>query len=330
MLTTGDLIDRAYCLTNVSKNFEGDLRPVDVEPRRCESGCETLVVEQHLVAEIAGHDCDGNIGRLLDGRLVVELIHVFTDGKPDQRAVHAGKFRWLAAAGQIAGELNGLTNAGTHRPPAFGECQTCDERGVMEGRLWGRFRRVNEPIFANALMEASYRIRFDPTGEGGQGRVVGTIEGSLVTPCAEPRCLDFTNYAPGAQLPNPVTSSGFTVTTRDFTGAATSPTNAVRHYGPATAPGLTGLSLGWSADITLPFPAMRAELTVYAGAQAGRFDAVDAVGTVVGSASTATSNQAETVTLSPGTPFVRIEVSAPSDELLLGELCIWPEAEPKA
>jgi hypothetical protein len=34
MLTIGDLIDRAYCLANVSKNFEGEPRPVDVEPRR--------------------------------------------------------------------------------------------------------------------------------------------------------------------------------------------------------------------------------------------------------------------------------------------------------
>jgi hypothetical protein len=329
MLTIGDLIDRAYCLANVSKNFEGELRPVDVEPRRCESGCETLVVEQHLVAEIGGHDCDGDVGRLLDGRLIVELVQVFTDGQPDQRAVHAGKFRWLCAGGQIYGELNGLTNAGTHRPPAFGECQTCDERGVMEGRLWGRFRRVSQPIFANAQVEASYRIRFDPTAEGGQGRVVGTIEGSLVTPCTEPKCLDFTVYASGAQVPNPVTSNGFTVITRDFTGATT-PTNAVRHYGPPTAPGLTGLSLGWSADITLPFPAMRAELTVYAGAQPARFDAVDASGAVVGSAATTTSSQAEVVALSPGTPFTSIQVSTPADELLLGELCIWPEPEPRA
>jgi hypothetical protein len=104
----------------------------------------------------------------------------------------------------------------------------------------------------------------------------------------------------------------------------------VRHYGPPTAPGLTGLSLGWSADITLPFPAMRAELTVYAGAQPGRFDAVDASGAVVGSAATTTSNQAEVVALSPGAPFTSIQVSTPADELLLGELCIWPEPEPGA
>src|SRR5215471_3707823 len=242
MLTASDLIGRTFCLTNVSKDIRGELQVVDVDPRTCADGCETLVEEQHIVAAIAGHDCDGKVGRLLDGRLIVDLVQVFTDGKPDERAIHAGKFRWLCAGGEIVGTLDGLTNAGTHRPPAFGKCQTCDQRGVMEGRLWGRFRRAKEPIFTTALVEASYRIRFDPKAQeaGAKSDIVATLEGSLVTPCAPPTCLDFTGYVAGAQLPNPVTGNGFTVLTRDHTGAATA-TVPVQHDGPPVPGGLTGV-----------------------------------------------------------------------------------------
>ena len=48
-------------------------------------------------------------------------------------AVSTKGFRWKGVGALATGTLRGVTNAGTHRRPAFDDCQRCDNPGVMEG-----------------------------------------------------------------------------------------------------------------------------------------------------------------------------------------------------
>jgi hypothetical protein len=89
--------------------------------------------------------CDSEQGRLLDGAFqVAELVHVF-DREGRERGFHSGRFEWSTDRGTVvSGELSGITNAGTHREPAFDACQRCNEPGFMEGRFCGTIDRTPE------------------------------------------------------------------------------------------------------------------------------------------------------------------------------------------
>ena len=115
--------------------------------------------------------------------MVDRLITVFdTDGA--HRGVHAGDFVWTGAPGvQITGRLSGVTNVGTHRLPAFADCQKCDAKGVMEGRLCGQIASTSNPALNGCQVVADYRIAFDSGTSGGQGSVKATLEGIVMCAC---------------------------------------------------------------------------------------------------------------------------------------------------
>jgi hypothetical protein len=177
------MLRRTVCLQSVSKDVEGEFGPPDSERRQCrEPDCTTLTSLQVLNLKLGSHpDCD----RLpeLDGTIELrDLVHVF-DNSGNERGMHTGEFRWESAAGLIFGRMSGITNAGTHRPPAFGECQRCRD-AVLEGQLCGTVCRAREARFTDCRVVGGYRLRIDPGSDGiPQQRVVGTFEGLLVCPC---------------------------------------------------------------------------------------------------------------------------------------------------
>jgi hypothetical protein len=180
-----ELVLADLCLDELSKDAEGELVPLGAEPHDCpEHDCRTLTAEHALVLSLRQHACDSEIGTLFDGRLVSkDLTTVFAQGSGERRGMHAGTFQWRSAAGIVVGHLSGMTNEGTHREPAFKACQTCDERGVMEGRFCGRLVRVRDPKLAGAQVFGAYRIAFDASESGGTGGVRGTLEGVVVRGC---------------------------------------------------------------------------------------------------------------------------------------------------
>lgn len=182
----GELVAAELCLDELSKDLEGELGLLTSDRVICQKlDCATLVTEHQLRAKVWSHDCDSDLGRRLDGELFVrELTTVFAHGSGKHRGFHAGTFRWRTAAGIVQGRMQGVTNVGTHREPAFpGGCQKCGDDNVMEGRLCGRLVRPAEEAFAGIQVTAAYRIRYDSSSDGGVGGVVGTIEGLVIRTC---------------------------------------------------------------------------------------------------------------------------------------------------
>ena len=177
------LLSRQVCLSVLSKDVEGEFGEPDSARRACrEPDCVTLTSVQPLTLKLAPHqDCDRVTE--LDGAIEVrDLVHVF-DSDGTGRGLHSGSLRWASGAGLILGQLFGITNAGTHRAPAFQECQRCQD-AVMEGQLCATVCRAREPRFADCQIVGAYRLRIEPGPDGlGPQRVLGTIEGALVCPC---------------------------------------------------------------------------------------------------------------------------------------------------
>jgi hypothetical protein len=102
------------------------------------------------------------------------------------RGFHAGDFVWQGVPGlQVVGRISGVTNVGTHRAPAFKDCQKCDDKGVMEGRLCGQIASTSNVALNGCQVIAAYRINFDPGAAGGQGAVRGTLEGMIICSCVQ-------------------------------------------------------------------------------------------------------------------------------------------------
>lgn len=180
------ILSDLMCLYAVSKDLEGKLSP---EPEHtaveeCERRrCKTLKTLHTLALEVTSAACDSEEGKTLDGRLLCrDLASAFADGDGNSRGFHAGNFQWRAPGIVATGTLSGITNAGVHRPRPFKECQQCDERGVMEGRLCGQIRRGPRELLGCNII-GIYLMRFDANREGGAGAVQGTFEGVIVCPC---------------------------------------------------------------------------------------------------------------------------------------------------
>jgi len=177
------MLRRQVCLAAVSKDVEGEFGDPESERRGCrEPECVTVTTVQSVTLRLASNqDCDRVLE--LDGVIEVrDLEHVF-DGDGTGRGMHSGGLRWSSSAGLILGHLSGITNAGTHRAPAFSECQRCQDP-VLEGQLCGTVCRPRDPRFADCQVFGSYRLRIDPSPGGIQGqRVRGTVEAVLVCPC---------------------------------------------------------------------------------------------------------------------------------------------------
>lgn len=178
------MLRRPVCLTSVSKDIEGEFADPENERRSCaDPGCETLTSLQSLILKLATHqDCDRLIE--LDGTIEIrDLVHVY-DNDGTGRGIHSGSFRWESSVGLIFGDISGITNAGTHRAPAFRECQRCWDP-IMEGQLRGTVCRAREPGYLGRTIFGAYRLRIEPSPDGLQRQGVrGTFEGVLASACS--------------------------------------------------------------------------------------------------------------------------------------------------
>ena len=127
---------------------------MDKNPRRCV--CPSRYVQ---------------VSRPLTGSLKVARLASAFKKNGMGRGLHAGQFVWEGTGVTIKGTLNGITNAGTHRAPAFKECQVCKEVGVMEGTLCGTVVKAEDPklkkaglplpiAFALTLPNPAVRVRW--------------------------------------------------------------------------------------------------------------------------------------------------------------------------
>jgi len=184
-----DLLERHICLSALSKNVKGELRPLHHDRERCARlRCITLKTIHFVKLKVTTNKpCDSRTGVLLDGELTISrLVTAFEGGDGTRRGVHEGDFIWKGRSLDAVGTLSGITNAGTHRKPIFDACQTCDAKGYMEGRFCGTIRKSERPQLVGCQVIGTYRFHFKPTRtEGGQGGISGTMEGEIVCACPD-------------------------------------------------------------------------------------------------------------------------------------------------
>lgn len=313
-----ELTVTTLCLDELSKDVEGELLPLSVKERTCPTwDCRTLVTHHRLFLKDWSHACDSKLGSLLDGEIEVkDLVTVWADGDAGRRGIHRGLVSWRSSVAVLQGRLSGVSNVGTHREPAFQGCQTCDERGVLEGQLCATVVQTSEPALAGAQLNAAYRLRFDPTKEGGAGGVQGTLEGVVVRTCRpNGDCVEFTTPGTGS---NPRVTGPLTILVRDFAGNPT-PDTSVHSFG-----GPPGLDIGFDTELTFAQPMSRVELTLATWATPARATAFDTSGHAVDSAAMSGSGgPPETLVLS-GAGIGTVRIEAPSDETLLTRVCWTP------
>jgi hypothetical protein len=178
------ILEKAFCVSAVSKDLKGELQLSTSKEQKCTTPkCKTLRTVHGLKVEVKATVCDSQVAAPLDGSLGVKLITAFdTDG--NHRGVHAGDFTLAGAGGlKVTGRMSGVTNEGSHRLP-IKACQKCADIGIMEGRLCGQVIDGGAtPKLKGCQVVAAYRIKFDPSLTGGQGAIVGTLEGVLICFC---------------------------------------------------------------------------------------------------------------------------------------------------
>lgn len=313
------LLDRIVCVFPLSKDLEGGLELVHADPEGCRSlRCKTLETEHHLKLGVSRHDCDSEPAAVLDGTLASgDLAHKFADADGTRRGVHEATFRWRGAQLLVTGTMRGVTNAGTHRAPAFDECQRCEDPGVMEGLLVGKIRRAPDRRLIGCTVQAAYRLRFDASPEGGSSGVRGTLEGATVCDCPDrpPRtCIELDALAPGSG-PNPRVEQGVSFEVFDASGTPF-PTTEITPLG-----SFVGLEAGRGIEIKLPQPCARVEATLVHAAQAAILEAFNSDGSSAGTAAmTGPQNVAETLTVA-GTSIERATVRSPQNEARLLRFC---------
>jgi hypothetical protein len=307
------LLGRNVCVSAVSKDLKGELDLVHSDPETCDAlQCKTLETLHHLRLTVVAHTCDSPAAALLNGTLASgDLVHKFADADGTHRGVHEGTCVWTGPGLSAAGTLRGVTNAGTHRAPAFKDCQKCDSPGVMEGLLVATIRKARDRRLIGCTIQAMYRMRFDSATDGGHGAVIGTLEGAIVCDCPSTKtCIDLGTITPGG---------GQTATSGPVTfdvGAGN-----VAQVRPMGA--FTGLDVLRAVEITLP-SASAIEATLVTFAQAAQLEAFDVTGASVGvTKMSGAQGVAETLTLSAPS-IVRAVITAPVDETLLLRFCFTP------
>ena len=182
----GTILQKEWCLSALSKELKGTLTLADHKIHQCHTPpCKTLKTTHQLKVAASAHaPCDSHTAQLLEGVIKVDRLVTVFDQDGQHRGFHAGDFVWQGSGStQVIGRMSGVTNVGTHRKPVFAECQKCDDKGVMEGRLCGQINSTSTPALNGCQVIAAYRIKFDPSIGGGSGAITGTLEGVIICSC---------------------------------------------------------------------------------------------------------------------------------------------------
>ena len=86
-----DILERNICLSALSKNLKGELKPLHHVLERCAKlKCRTLKTIHFLELRVATNaPCDSAPGKLLDGNFIVRnLITAFENGDGTRRGIH--------------------------------------------------------------------------------------------------------------------------------------------------------------------------------------------------------------------------------------------------
>jgi hypothetical protein len=181
------ILQQSVCLAAVSKDLKGKFSTPHAQVHQCQQPlCKTMKITQSLKFDVpgAGSHCDSPLAHQLGGTLVIDRLVTACDQDGTHRGFHAGDFVWTGVGGvKATGRISGMTNEGTHRLPHFADCQKCDTRGVMEGRLCGEITAPNSPALNGAHVVAAYRIKFEPTANGPNGDTQATLEGVIISSC---------------------------------------------------------------------------------------------------------------------------------------------------
>jgi hypothetical protein len=173
------------CVNAVSKNFKATIKVVEKLEQKCEKAeCRTLKTIHALrIGVVSNNPCDSKLGKTLTGTILVERLATAYDQDGAHRGFHAGDFVWQTASFTVKGRMSGVSNAGTHRKPIFNDCQPCDARGFMEGRICGEIVETNKPELKGCQLIGTYRMKYQPAPTGPNGAGQGTIEAVLACPC---------------------------------------------------------------------------------------------------------------------------------------------------
>jgi len=180
------MLQKEWCISALSKDLRGTLHLSDHKTHQCQTPpCKTLKTVHQVKLNIVGHPpCDSQTAHVLDGVIKIDKLVTVFDQDGQHRGFHAGDFTWQGAGStQVTGRISGVTNVGTHRLPIFTDCQKCDAKGVMEGRLCGQIASTSTAALNGCQVMAAYRIKFDPSLTGGQGDVSATLEGVIICSC---------------------------------------------------------------------------------------------------------------------------------------------------
>lgn len=179
------IYSQKMCVNSVSKNFKASIRVLQKEEQKCEKPeCRTLkTIHAMKIGVVSNNPCDSKVGKMLTGTIVVEKLASAFDQDGTKRGFHGGDFVWKTASFVAEGRMSGVSNAGTHRRPIFDDCQPCDARGFMEGRICGQIVETNKPELKGCQLIGTYRMRYQPTPTGPNAGGQGTIEAVLVCPC---------------------------------------------------------------------------------------------------------------------------------------------------
>lgn len=171
------------CLYELSKDLKGRIILGRTNEEKCEKlDCVSFKTCHKLEVELSSHPpCDSKKGKVLDGSLIATIVHGLINNG-EGRGAHHGKFQLSSISGTIVrGQLWGTTNAGTHRKP-ISDCEPCDLKGHMEGRLAGEIQE-GENLLIDCRVFGSYMIKFDHSTGFINTSVTGTLEGVIICEC---------------------------------------------------------------------------------------------------------------------------------------------------
>jgi hypothetical protein len=173
--------DERICRINISKNWDGLFKLERSDTQECrDPQCVTAknMIQFESSRIQRNQPCDSVNAGGLDGIIGGNIVFSYIDNGL-RRGYHKGKFEWTGGASKLIGQMTGVTNAGTHRPP-FMQCEQCEERGHMEGCLKAV---VIEGQHTGCRVVATYVLLFDAGADPHGSGFRGAIEGVLICDC---------------------------------------------------------------------------------------------------------------------------------------------------